>query len=151
MKIPININIITEKIQNAFNEHDEVEVIESKAFGFMRKTKKGLQLEYMEDEESGFDGTITTISMLDNEMISVNRQGVLNSHMIFQKGKSHNCVYDNGIIPMELRISTKELKNNISTLGGKLDIHYTIEIIGGYSEKNRLTLSVAPHESIITS
>ena len=109
-----------------------------------------LQLQYIENEDSGFGGTKTTVSLC-GDLVSVNRSGVLKSHMIFEEGKIHNCIYDTGVFPMQLRINTKSLECDISELGGKLNIDYTVEIVGNVAEQSRLTLSVSPDNSVLTS
>ena len=128
----------------------ETERIESSASGFMKKSGGMLQLQYVEAESSGFGGTKTTVSLC-GDMVAVNRSGQLNTHMIFEAGKSHDCVYDTGYFPMQLRVSTKSLDCDITELGGKLNIDYTVEIVGNVAEQSKLTLSVAPDSSVMTS
>ena len=153
MKIPVNINITTERLtENGPYGLDgaETERIESSASGIMKKTGNMLQLQYIEAEDSGFGGTRTTVSLC-GDMVAVNRTGQLNTHMIFEAGKSHDCVYDTGYFPMQLRVSTKSLDCDITELGGKLNIDYTVEIVGNVAEQSKLTLSVAPDSSVMTS
>ena len=131
MKIPVNINITTERLTDGGSygaDGAETERIES----------------------SGFGGTKTTVSLC-GDMVAVNRSGQLNTHMIFEAGKSHDCVYDTGYFPMQLRVSTKSLDCDITELGGKLNIDYTVEIVGNVAEQSKLTLSVAPDSSVMTS
>ena len=52
---------------------------------------------------------------------------------------------------MQLRVSTKSLDCDITELGGKLNIDYTVEIVGNVAEQSKLTLSVAPDSSVMTS
>ena len=145
MKIPVNINITTERLTDGGSygaDGAETERIESSASGFMKKSGGMLQLQYVEAESSGFGGTKTTVSLCG---------GQLNTHMIFEAGKSHDCVYDTGYFPMQLRVSTKSLDCDITELGGKLNIDYTVEIVGNVAEQSKLTLSVAPDSSVMTS
>lgn len=156
MKIPINIQIETERIYSdlASRPGQELEPEKSSVFinGYMKKTRDGIQVEYKENEDSGLGDTVTTISSFnDNRTVSVNRVGQISSHMVFEKGKSHTCIYDTGYFPMQLRICTKELSNNLTLQGGKIDIDYSVEIVGNLAEKNRMSLSVAPDSSIIIS
>ena len=153
MKIPVNINITTERLTDGSSygaDGAETERIESSTSGFMKKTGGMLQLQYVEAESSGFGGTKTTVSLC-GDMVAVNRSGQLNTHMIFEAGKSHDCVYDTGYFPMQLRVSTKSLDCDITELGGKLNIDYTVEIVGNVAEQSKLTLSVAPDSSVMTS
>ncbi|PKM62825.1 MAG: hypothetical protein CVU97_03265 [Firmicutes bacterium HGW-Firmicutes-21] len=155
MKIPINIQIESERIYSNLGQNagyvPEPETSSVNITGFMKKTKQGLQVEYKENEDSGMGDTVTTISTLGDRVVSVNRVGALNSHMVFEQGKCHTCIYDTGFFPMQLRVCTKELVNNLSLQGGKLNIDYSVEIVGNLAEKNKLTVSVYPDKSIIIS
>ncbi len=154
MKIPINIQIASERIFNDLGQNGQVPEPESSNVnltGFLKKTKQGLQVEYKEKEENGLGDTTTTISTLGDNVISVNRVGTLSSHMVFEQGKCHTCIYDTGLFPMQLRVCTKELSNNLTLQGGKINIDYSIEIVGNLAEKNKLSVSVYPDESVITS
>ena len=109
-------------------------------------------MEYSEIGESGKKSSVTTINTFgDNRIVSVNRIGQLNSHMVFEEGKCHTCIYDTGFFPMHLRVCTKGLTNNLSLQGGKIDIDYSVEIVGNLAEKNKLSVSVSPDKSIIIS
>jgi len=156
MKIPINIHIESERIYSDLgfksDQNSEPETSSVRINGFMKKTKNGIQVEYIEDENSGMGNTVTTISTLgNNKVISVSRVGQLNSHMVFEQGKCHTCIYDTGFFPMQLRVCTKELSNNLSLQGGKLNIDYSIEIVGNLAEQNKLSVSVSPDKSILIS
>ena len=145
MRIPITV-----KIESRRSSNDEIERLETCAAGFLNKNKNGIQLHYTESEESGMGATKTTVHLCDG-VVSVNRSGNVNSHMLFEKGKTHNCIYDTGFFPMQLMISTKELKCDLSELGGKLLVDYSVEIAGNSAEKTTLTLSVSPDSSVLTS
>ena len=77
MKIPVNINITTERLtENGPYGVDgaETERIESSASGIMKKTGNMLQLQYIEAEGSGFGGTRTTVSLC-GDMVADSRTG----------------------------------------------------------------------------
>jgi uncharacterized beta-barrel protein YwiB (DUF1934 family) len=155
MKIPINIKIQSERIYNDLGMKGGQAIEPEKSYvnltGFMKKTKEGLQVEYTELEENGMGHTVTTINTLGESVVSVNRVGTLSSHMVFEKGKCHTCIYDTGVFPMQLRICTKELENNLTLEGGKLNIDYSIEIVGNLAEQNKLSVSVYPDKDSLIS
>ncbi len=151
MKIPVNVNIKTEKLLgNLLDETGETETREANAFGYIRTTKEGLRLEFMENTPDG-ESAVTTVNLLGDNIVAMNMGGSNGTYMVFEEGKTHSCVLSNGYYPMELRIRTKQLKNTISKNGGKLDVNYTVDIIGSRAENSRISLSVYPHEDIITS
>lgn len=151
MKIPVDIHVRSERFTTDLAyphiKQKEPDVDDFCVSGMMRNTKGGYRIEYSEEE-----GAVTTIiSAFKDGMVVVNRIGFINSHMVFAHGKSHTCICNTGFMPMQLRVKTKELKNNLTMDGGKLDIDFAVEIMGNLAETNRLTFSVSPDISIIKS
>ena len=151
MKIPIDIRVQSERVCNDLlrrgGPEPEPERDDYLAHGFMRKTKDGFRIEYVESDEN----VTTTIDTFADDTVALNRTGPMHSHMVFADGKTHICICDTDYMPIQLRVNTKKLKNSLSLQGGKLDIDYTIEIVGNLAEKNKLTFSVSPDKSIIRS
>ncbi len=151
MKIPIDIRVRSERIYTDITRkgrmEEKPETDDFFVSGTMKTTKNGLKIEF--DEE---DGAVTTVvDVYKDQMVSINRVGPINSHMVFADGKAHTCICNTGFFPIQMRVRTKSLHNTLSTEGGKLDISYTIEIVGNLAEKNRITFSVSPDKSIIKS
>ncbi len=149
MKIPVDIRVRVERISADLarrgEEHPEID--DFSVSGTMKTTKHGLRIEYTEDNSE----TTTTIDTFKDEMVSVNRVGPINSHLVFADGKAHTCICNTGYFPVHMRVRTKSLNNSLSMDGGKLDIAYTIEIVGNLAERSHLTFSVSPDVSIIKS
>ena len=151
MKIPIDINIRTERIQELANHNSKNEKTpdfdDFTVSGTLKKTKGGFQIEFKEEN----DTVTTTIDTYEDEMVVLNRVGPINSHMVFADGKAHTCIYNTGHFPLQMRIRTKKLVNSLTIDGGKLDVDYSVEIAGNLAERNRITFSVSPDKSIIRS
>lgn len=149
MKIPIDIRVRVERTtpdpMRRGEEHSETD--DFRVSGTMKKTKNGLRIEYTEDDRA----TTTIIDSYNDDMVSVNRIGPINTHMVFADGKAHTCICNTGLFPVHMRIRTKSLTNSLSMEGGKLDVDYTVEIVGNLAEKSRLSFSVSPDISIIKS
>ena len=150
MKIPVNIHIISKRLtsdisRRGVEEHPEEDVLS--VSGTMKTTKEGFQIEYTEKG----DDTFNTINTFSDGTVSINRVGALDSHMVYKLGKPHLCICDTGFFPLQMRISTKKLKNTLTLDGGILEIKYTVEIVGNLAEKNHLMFSVYPDISIIKS
>lgn len=142
MKIPVNITISTNKtVDDPQDGSNRREVRETTVNGFMHTKKNGLTLEYAEPEEGSAPVT-TLIDMPQNGLVMMNRGG--DAGMIFERGKTHSCVFSNGALPVEIRVRTEALTNTISALGGKLDVDYTVDIIASRAEQSHLTLCVRP-------
>ncbi len=149
MKIPIDIRVRVERLSADLTRRGEErpEIDDFCVSGTMKKTKEGLRIEYTEDNTE----TTTTIDTFADQTVSVNRVGPINSHMVFADGKSHTCICNTGFFPVQMRIRTKSLDNSLSMDGGKLDIAYSVEIVGNLAERSHLTFSVSPDISIIKS
>ena len=151
MKIPIDIRVRSERIYSDIaRRHGGDERPETDDFsvsGTMKTTKEGYRIEFQED-----GGSITTlIDVWDSDTATVTRLGEINSHMTFADGKTFTCICNTGFFPIQMRIRTKSLVNTLSMQGGKLDIDYSVEIVGNLAERNKLSFSVSPDKSIIKS
>ncbi len=142
MKIPVNITIRTDKtVDDPQDGSNRNEVRETTVNGFMHTKKSGLTLEYAERDEGSLPVT-TLIDMPVSGMVMMTRGG--DAGMIFERGKTHSCVFTNGALPVEIRVRTEALTNTISALGGRLDVDYTVDIIASRAEQSHLSLSVRP-------
>ena len=151
MKIPIDIHVRSERICNDLSRKGSDKTIpdldDFKVSGTLLSREDGYRIEYTED-----NGAITTlIDTFSDEAVAVNRVGAINSHMVFADGKSHTCICDTGFFPLQMCVRTKKLINTLTIDGGKIDIEFTIEVVGNLAEKNRLTVSVSPDISILKS
>ena len=90
------------------------------------------------------DGTVTTVTVLHSGAVSVNRVGPINTHMVFEEGKMHACIYDTGYFPVQICIHTSKLQNSLSERGGCFDVEYNMEIGGRLASKNRMKIIVTP-------
>lgn len=149
MKIPIDIHVRSERIYTDIaHKGNQMEIPDSDDFkvsGTMSRLKDGLRIVFTE----GQGAVITTIDVFDDQTVSINREGEINSHMVFSKYEAVTCICNTGFFPLQMRISTKRLENSLSLDGGKLNIDYNVEIVGNLAEKNKLSFSVSPDISII--
>ncbi|MBO5981946.1 MAG: DUF1934 domain-containing protein [Clostridia bacterium] len=148
MKIPVTVNIKTER-----KTHDPLhldkprtEIRTATVNGYLSRTKKGLTCVFSEEESD----TVTTVSSLGENLVSVNKIGYFNSLMVFDTEKSYSCIYHNGNMPMQLKVSTKSLRNGLTEQGGKIDIDYTVEIVGNLAEHTKMSFSVLPQSGLVS-
>ena len=81
MKIPIDIRVKSERIApNPLKRGEEIpETEDFKVSGTLKKTKNGFRIEYNEEN----DTVTTTIDTFEDDTVSVNRVGPINTHMVF--------------------------------------------------------------------
>ena len=99
-KIPMNISIQTDQNIETPQGEPVSESVHTNAFGFLRETKNGMELEYLESKDKTFGDTVTTVSMLKDNIVAVNRIGALNTYMVFEEGKAHTCLYTGERVPV---------------------------------------------------
>ena len=112
--------------------------------GKLWRAHDGYKITYREPEETGAENTVTTITVLREHAVSVNRVGYLNAGMIFEEGVTHVCVYDAGFLQLQVTLRTHQLTQTFSESGGCIDIDYSIEIGGRSEGRNRLMITVTP-------
>lgn len=147
MKIPVDINVKFERtdFSNLRNVADTPAptVVESCYKGVMSVSKKALMLEY--EEGTDFNGErLRTVVSSFGDVVSISRSGGFNSSFVFEEGKFCDCMCETGFMPMSLRVHTKRLVNGLSPDGGKLELNYTVEIVGNLAESSSFELSFAP-------
>ncbi len=151
MKIPVDIHVRSERtLADLVHRGEMMEAPEIDDFtvsGTLLDNNGGYRIEFSEDDNT----TLTIINTFPDEMVCINRVGQMNSHMVFSHGRALTCICNTGAFPLQMRVRTKNLKNTLTMQGGKLDIDFTVEIVGNLAEKNRLSFSVSPDKSIIRS
>ena len=118
-----------EKLTESFEDSQAIEVITE---GFIMEDNDGnIEIEYDENDSEDFNGTIVRIIFNRNEpgLVSVVREGDINTMLSFESGKRHKSVYNTPYMPFELTINTIEVKNTVLT-DGRLFLNYLIEIKG---------------------
>ncbi len=149
MKIPVDIRISNERINAAsiMRGEERGETEEIVVSGTMRNTRRGLCIEYTEQDNS----VMTTINVFKDDTVALNRIGPMRTHLIFTDGMAYDCIIGAGERQFQMRVRTKNLENTLTMDGGKLFVDYSVEIVGSLAEKNKLTLAVSPDASIIKS
>ena len=118
-----------EKLTESFEDSQAIEVITE---GFIMEDNDGnIEIEYDENDSEGANGTVIRIIFNRNEpgLVSVVREGEMNTMLSFESGKRHKSIYNTPYMPFELSINTIEVKNTVLT-DGRLFLNYLIEIKG---------------------
>jgi uncharacterized beta-barrel protein YwiB (DUF1934 family) len=132
------------KMLSIQNEKGEVNESELFTEGIFKMRGKLASISYKDTEATGFDGSVTTITVRGNEYASVVRKGTAESNLILEKNKKHYCYYGTPFGSMDLGVSTNAIENNLTTEGGTLYLKYTIDVNMAYLSENEIKLSVSP-------
>ena len=102
-------------------------------------------IRYKESELSGMEGSVTSVSFRKSEpaLISMLRDGSVKTALVFEPAARHLCVYQTQIMPFEVCIYTRSVKNRIEE-NGTLEMDYTVELRGARAEHTAFSMRVLP-------
>ena len=102
-------------------------------------------IRYKESELSGMEGSVTSVSYRKSEpsLISMLRDGSVKTALVFEPGARHLCVYQTPIMPFEVCVYTRSVKNDIEAKG-LLKMDYTVELRGAQAEHTAFSMRVLP-------
>ena len=120
------------------NGPDEMELVTE---GRMICNDKGVLVSYQESELTGLQGT-TTMLRINGPVVTLLREGTVNSQMVFEEGRRHLSMYETPYGSMSVGINTRRVKNTIGEFGGDLEIDYAIEIDNLVTGRNHFFMNV---------
>ena len=102
-------------------------------------------ISYKESELCGMEGSTTSVSFQKNEpqTLSMLRDGTVKTALLFEQGKRHLCVYQTPIMPFEVCVYTRSVRNAIES-DGVLEMDYTVELRGAQAERTKFLMRVLP-------
>ena len=145
-----------EDVFDEFEEDDEVGESDIKTEAFPEEgieiitegtiTYKGsrFELKYLETDESDLGNEQTSISfdVAEPSIVTMERNGVCRTAMVFEAGRRYISVYDVGGMVLELVVRTFELENKLSEGGGSLMLGYTLENGGVTVSRVKMNIEV---------
>ena len=108
-------------------EHNAPDVIELVTQGRLKEREGGYTLTYQESELTGLEGTRTTIEV-EEEQVTLLREGGVNSQMVFEEGRQHTSLYETPYGELSVDIQTSRLLHNLTERGGLMEIKYSIAV-----------------------
>lgn len=137
---------VTILLQSLHDRDTGRESLTQRAEGTLRREGTGWLLTYREGEDTGMGSTRTTIQ-LEEGKATLTRSGEMTSHMVFQPGQPHTSVYETPYGSLPLTLHTLRLEGELTGQGGKLFIHYHMELGGGSAGETRMRLTVKAKEN----
>ncbi|MGG7176943.1 DUF1934 domain-containing protein [Clostridium paraputrificum] len=130
--------IISVKSNASMEDGDIIEVVSPGKYIKLDDEYKAI---YEETEISGMEGTLTTLTIRDNEVI-LEREGTTSTKMLFNEKEPSVALYNTPYGMLEISISTNKLNVNIDDEGGELNIEYDMAVSGQKPLKTSLYLKV---------
>ena len=75
------------------------------------------------------------------EMVSMIREGVVSTALVFEGGKRHHCVYNTPYMPFEVCVNTLSVENKLEK-DGTLFLDYLVEIRGAKAERTKFEMKI---------
>ena len=125
-------------IQHLDGESDTVEL---NTTGVMERTDRGFRLTYDESVSIGMEGVTTCLSV-QPDLVTLERQGAMNSLLVLQKGKRTLCNYDTGYGCLTMGVYARAIHIGLADQGGTLDFHYTLDINAGIASSHDIYVTV---------
>ena len=120
-------------------ENGENEYIEFVTEGRLYKSADGYRLEYDESELSGIEGVKTQL-ILENESVTLLRQGPIDTHMVFTRNRVFESNLSTPFGMMRMSILALRVDSELHEGSGSLNLEYEINM-GDLSSVNKLDLS----------
>jgi len=108
-------------------ESDASDVMELVTEGKYYKKDNIYYITYNESEVTGMKGTTTTVKVSDG-VVTLMREGTVNSQLVFQKGRKHVSYYDTIYGAFTIGVYANDVNVNMNDNGGEISIGYHIEI-----------------------
>lgn len=123
-------------------EQGEPEVTELMTEGAMTLAEDGeITLTYQETELTGMEGTTTAFSIRD-DTVALTRTGLVNSQMVFQRGRRNSSLYETPWGVMQVDVFTNRLVYQLDSRGGVLEIKFSISVDHQVTGENQFKIRV---------
>lgn len=148
---PVEENQILDSVERLVPESpdpDGEDVIELVTAALMDFDEDGrCTIRYEESELSGMEGTVTKITFLgdDRKILTIIREGTVNSTLVLEAGRFHTGQYETPVMPLEVTTMTYKLTNDVTEAGGVISANYSIRVGGVTTNRTKLTIEVIPH------
>lgn len=114
--------------------------------GYLSKKNGRVELRYAETDQTDLADEITTLSFEqdDPSVLTMERNGICKTSMVFEAGRRYLCIYDVGGMVMELVVRTYDLDNELDENGGRIRLGYTLENGGSTVSCVKMDIKVEP-------
>ena len=98
-------------------------------------------LSYQESEVTGMEGTRTSV-MVGPDQVVVDRDGNINSRMVFREGLKNAFQYRTPYGMATFGVDTRKIRQDFGENGGKMEIDYVMDIEHAVVSRNKFQITV---------
>ena len=135
-----NVMISIKGMQEVYSIDDSTDV-ELLTEGKFYKADGKYYAVYQESDVTGMEGTTTTVEV-DNDKVSIIREGTITNQMIFIKDKKTTSYYDTQFGALTIGVLSDKINVDIDDNGGIIDVGYSLEINDETVGKNKFYISI---------
>ena len=124
-------------------ESPEPEILGINTLGSYTDDGERISICYSESEATGLEGSTTTVTFLksDPTVVSMIREGLVSTTLVFESGKRHHCLYKTPFMPFEICVRTIKVSNSLLDIGA-LSLDYVVEIRGAKAERTKFSMQI---------
>lgn len=122
-------------------EDSDGESIELTTAGRLYRKNGSYYIIYKESELTGMEGVTTTVKVED-QRITLMRNGMYPTQMIFEKGQRHFGYYNTEFGALTVAVSARDVRHSMTDSGGELLIDYAIEVDSVLTGENLFKIRV---------
>ena len=113
------------------------------AEGRMVLTDDRVDVIYEENVMSGMEDSVTNIGFSRSEpsVVTMLRQGFVNTALVFEEGKRHICVYNTPFSSFEMCVHSLKVRNTLLE-NGTIELDYISEFHGARTERCKMKIIV---------
>lgn len=97
---------------------------------------------YTELDERGEPNGETSITILNDRLVTIRKTGFTEAVMILEEGKTHPARYNTMLGEMEMKLCATDIVSELHKDGGVLHLRYLLDIGENYSAINMIELQV---------
>ncbi|MBQ8107354.1 MAG: DUF1934 domain-containing protein [Ruminococcus sp.] len=112
--------------------------------GTYERTAKGYRISYDESEATGYQGSTTALETFEGGKVIMDRTGQVSSNLIIEKNAKHHCVYGTPYGSFTIGVNAKQVDSTLDDNGGRLFMHYVIDVNSGYVGDFEISVEVTP-------
>ncbi len=133
-----NVMISLTSIQRQYGEENKAELLTKATV-----SKSGGQdvISYEDTSATGFEGSITTITVNGSRSASIIREGTANSVLSLEIGRKHFCQYGTPYGNMQIGVYTHAISNELAKKG-RLYLKYTLDLNSSYLSDNEIIMTI---------
>lgn len=125
--------------QTVDGESDKIEVITD---GDLQVENGRITIVYPEYAEDDPSKTTDTTVTLEQGILSIDRRGEMRSHLILEKGRRHECLYETPMGQMFIGIFTDDIRADVGEHGGEISASYQLDFNRSVVSYNEFFISV---------